>query len=207
MNYPLFFIHNNQLQLHENNETKIIFDNFDQLPDITFAQNWLVIVAALYLQNIDLQNFLTFTQTLKPEEHRCEFVKNLNNVAVYNDSKSTVWQATKHAVDKFHGKKIALFLGGISKGTDRTPLLQHLKNKNVTVFAFGKEAELLTKLCQQFNVTHHSASTLQEALQQYLNLQNNFEILLFSPAGASFDLFKNFEDRGTQFKKLINNLN
>ena len=206
MNYPVFFIHNNQLLLKENNQTKLILDNFDQIPDITFTHNWLIIVAALYLQNIDLQHFATFTQTLKPEPYRCEFIKNLNGVAVYNDSKSTVWQATKHAVDKFSGKKIALFLGGISKGTDRTPLLEHLQSKPVTVFAFGKESELLAKLCQQFNIAHQSAPTLQEALQQYTSQQTNFEILLFSPAGASFDLFKNFEDRGEQFKKMIHNI-
>ncbi len=202
--YPTFFVRNNQILLHQNKKLQLIFDNFDQLPDITFAQNWMVIVAALYLQNIDLNNFATYTQKLKPEQHRCEFVKILNNVAVYNDSKSTVWQATKHAIDKFFDKKIALFLGGISKGTDRTPLLKHLENKSITVFAFGKEAELLASLCKKFNIAHFSASTLEESLQQYLKLQQNFEILLFSPAGASFDLFKNFEDRGAQFKKMIN---
>ncbi|MBP6892485.1 UDP-N-acetylmuramoyl-L-alanine--D-glutamate ligase [Candidatus Babeliales bacterium] len=204
--YPVFFINNNQLLLQENNQIKLILNNFDQLADITFQQNWLVIVAALYLQNIDVQNFATYTKTLKPEPHRCEFVKILNNVAVYNDSKSTVWQAAKHAVDKFSGKKIALFLGGISKGTDRTPLIEYLQNKSIVLFAFGKEAELLANLCQKFKIAHQSASTLQESLDQYLSQQANFEILLFSPAGASFDLFKNFEDRGEQFKKMIHAL-
>ena len=204
--YPVFFIQNNQLLLKKNDQTIIIFHNIDQLCDITFIQNWLVIIAGLYLQNFDLNHFKTYTQTLKPEPHRCEFVKNLNGVAVYNDSKSTVWQATQCAVDKFSGKKIALFLGGMSKGTDRTPLFKHITNKPITVFAFGKEAELLAGLSQKYNISHFQAATLEESFQQYLKLHNNFEVLLFSPAGASFDLFKNFEDRGEQFKKMIQNL-
>lgn len=206
MHYPIFFIHDNQLLLHQNNQTTIIFDNFNQLPDITFDQNWLIILASLHLQNIELKNLLTQTQTFKPEPHRLEFVKNLNGVAVYNDSKSTVWQATQSAVDRFEHKRIALFLGGISKGTDRSPLIKHLQHKNATVFAFGKEAEMLSTMCQQFQIPHYSASTLQESLKQYKNKEQNFDILLFSPAGASFDLFKNFEDRGKQFKTMIHQL-
>lgn len=201
--YPTFFINQNQLLLQHKDETTLVFDNFNQLPNITFTQNWLIILAGLHLQKISLNNFKNLTQSLKPSEHRLEFVKNLHGIQIYNDSKSTVWQATKEAVDSFENKKIALFLGGISKGTDRTPLIQHLQNKNVTVFAFGKEAKLLATLCQQFQINHSSSSTLQESLNVYLTQQNNFEILLFSPAGASFDLFKNFEDRGTQFKKMI----
>ena len=204
MRYPIFFINNNNVVLEHHDQQTIIFDQFDQLPDITFAQNWLIIVATLYLQKISLSNLITLTKTLKPEPHRVEFVRNFNGVSIYNDSKSTVWQATKQAVERFNHKRIALFLGGISKGTDRTPLIQHLANKPVTVFAFGKEAEQLALLCEQFNIVHFKSATLQDALQQYIQHQAKFDILLFSPAGASFDLFKNFEDRGDQFKILIN---
>ena len=204
--YPTLFTHNNQLLLKHNNQTTLIFDNFHQLPDITFAQNWIIILATLHLRNIPFDNFLQFAQNLKPQEHRLEFVKTCHGVQIYNDSKSTVWQATKQAVDKFVNQRIALFLGGLSKGTDRTPLIAHLTNKNITVFAFGKESEIISNLCKKFQIAHESAPTLQDALTAYQEQQTNFDILLFSPAGASFDLFKNFEDRGTQFKKMIEDL-
>ncbi|OGB85998.1 hypothetical protein A3J41_01605 [candidate division TM6 bacterium RIFCSPHIGHO2_12_FULL_38_8] len=160
----------------------------------------------MHLRNIPFDNFLQFAQNLKPQEHRLEFVKTCHGVQIYNDSKSTVWQATKQAVDKFVNQRIALFLGGLSKGTDRTPLIAHLTNKNITVFAFGKESEIISNLCKKFQIAHESAPTLQDALTAYQEQQTNFDILLFSPAGASFDLFKNFEDRGTQFKKMIEDL-
>jgi len=149
--------------------------------------------------------------TVQDQEHRVEFVRNLSGVDIYNDSKSTVWQATRKAVERFKYKKIALLLGGMSKGTNRAPLIKFLTKQNVCVFAFGKEAELLSSLCKKYNVSCHSSATLQQALDQYRLLQsnsgqNNFEILLFSPAGSSFDLFKNYQDRGNQFKKMINEL-
>ena len=201
--YPTFFVQQNQLLLHHNGITTVIFDNFNQLPDITFAQNWIIIIAGLYLQKIDLNSIAPIIQKLKPQPHRLEFVTKLNHAAVYNDSKSTVWQATQSAIDKFKGKKIALFLGGISKGTDRAPLIQYVQNKSITVFAFGKEAKILSDLCTTFQIPYYQSNTLQEAVKQYKTLESNFEILLFSPAGASFDLFKNYQDRGEQFKKMI----
>lgn len=203
INHPIFFIENDLIILQHHDQQEIIFNQFNQLPAITFKQNWLIIVATLYVQKIPLNNLLKLTQTLKPEPHRVEFIRELNGVKIFNDSKSTVWQATQQAVNQFKEQKIALFLGGISKGTDRTPLIKHLQNKPITVFTFGKEADLIAQLCTQYNIDHYKATTLQEALQQYVQLQTNFNVLLFSPAGASFDLFKNFQDRGTQFKQLI----
>lgn len=204
--YPIFFIQNQQLVLKYPDKIEIVFQQFDQLPDITFPQNWLIIIACLYLQKISLDTLLTRATTLQPQEHRVEFVTNLNGVHVYNDSKSTVWQATKHAVERFEHENIALFLGGISKGTDRTPLIEYVHTKSVTVFAFGKEADLLENLCKQFQVPCFKSTTLNDVLDQYLQHQQCFNVLLFSPAGASFDLFANFEDRGKQFKKLIQQL-
>ena len=210
-NYPLFFIEHDKIWFQKNNRTELIFDQLDQLPDITFTQNWLIIIATLYLNNIPLQQMLSIAKTLQPQQHRLEFVRNLHGVKIYNDSKSTVWQATMQAINRFNNPntaapKIALFLGGISKGTDRTPLIKHLQNKPITVFAFGKEANAIEQLCKNYNIRSYASSTLESALQYYLTIQHNFDILLFSPAGASFDLFKNFEDRGSQFKKMIQNL-
>jgi UDP-N-acetylmuramoylalanine--D-glutamate ligase len=202
---PLFFLKNNQLILKQNNEQKIIFDEVNKLPAITFQQNWIIILAALHLtQNLTSQTVQKL-ENLQPEPHRLEFVKMLNGTAVYNDSKSTIWQATEQALKQFENKKIALFLGGLSKGTDRTPLIESLQYKPVTVFAFGKEAPVLQNICKTLHVVHYATDTLQEALIQFQTRSEKFDVLLFSPAGASYDLFKDFSDRGNQFKELIKN--
>lgn len=204
--HPVFYVHENSIVLQEANKQIIIYTNFDQLPEITFKQNWLTIIAALYLQNISLDTINQQAQNFAPQEHRVEWVRNFKGIDMYNDSKSTVWQATQQAVKRFESKKTALFLGGLSKGADRSPLIKFLQNKQVTVFCFGKEATLLATMCTEFKVPHTTATTLQEALIQFMALHNQFEVLLFSPAGSSFDLFKNYEDRGAQFKKMVKEL-
>ncbi|HSW76077.1 MAG TPA: UDP-N-acetylmuramoyl-L-alanine--D-glutamate ligase, partial [Candidatus Saccharimonadales bacterium] len=201
--YPTFYIHKNNAVLDNGSTKIIIFKNIHQLPDVTFPENWLIIIASLYLQKISFDQLNTMARTLQDQHHRVEFVRNFNGVSIYNDSKSTVWQSTHKALQRFKDKKIALFLGGLSKGTNRAPLIQSLAQQNVTVFAFGKEAALLSSLCEKFQVQCYVSTTLQQALEKYLSLQNNFEILLFSPAGSSFDLFKNYIDRGNQFKNMI----
>jgi len=204
--YPTFYIDQNDMVLSTNNQTIKIFKRVDQLPDTTFLQNWIAILAALYLNNIETQTLSDKLYTLQPPQHRVEFVKKINGVSVYNDSKSTVWQATQCAIQRFPYQRIALFLGGLSKGTDRTPLIEYISTQNITVFAFGAQAEILSTLCKNYNVPHLQAETLQQALDLFLQQHQNFDILLFSPAGSSFDLFKNFEDRGTQFKKMIHDI-
>lgn len=203
INYPTYFIEKNNIVLNNGINSKIIFNNVKQLPDITFLENWLIIIAALHIQKISFNHLEKMVQTFKPQEHRLEFIQNVQGVDIYNDSKSTVAQSTKKALSKFVGKKIALFLGGMSKGADRSSLIKSLRNKSITVFAFGKESEMLTAMCKEHNVPCHTAETMQQAVKQYKHHQHNFNVLLFSPAGSSFDLFKDYQDRGNQFKDII----
>jgi len=202
--YPTFYIADDNLILHDTPQEIIIYHSISALPNVTFTQNWVIILAALYLSKIDLEK--CDFQKLTPQEHRVEFVRNFHNVAIYNDSKSTIWQSTKSAIDRFPAKRIALFLGGLSKGTDRTPLIQFLTTQNVTVFAFGTEAKTLGATCKQHNVTCVTTPTLQEAMDHFKEQYQDFDILLFSPAGSSFDLFKDYKDRGDHFKKIVSAL-
>lgn len=201
--YPTFHIQNNTVVLSQNDKKQItIFDNVEALSMYTYAENWVQIIAALYVQKIDLQNLITHTKTIPAQQDRLEKITIYKGTTFYNDSKSTVWQATQQAIMTLKGQSCALFLGGISKGTDRSPLIAYLKDKPITVFAFGKEAKLLQNLCQQYNVTCFACQNLEEALQVCMSnpLPQN---VLFSPAGASFDLFKNYHHRGDIFKQLV----
>lgn len=201
--YPTFYIQNNNIVLSQNNkEQTIIFDQVKSLPIYTYAENWIQIIAALFLQNIDLANLLERLDSIPAQEDRLEKITTYNGTTFYNDSKSTVWQATQQAITALQDESCALFLGGISKGTDRSPLIAYLKGKPVTVFAFGKEAKLLKNICDQYNVECFSSQNLEEALQICMSkpLPKN---VLFSPSGASFDLFKNYHHRGTIFKELV----
>lgn len=202
---PTFYIENNNLVLDQNNQITIIFENINSVPQITFVTNWIVILATLYLQKQNL-SALNFTK-LTPQPHRVEFVGTYHNVKIYNDSKSTIWQSTKQALSLFPDKKIALFIGGMSKGADRSPLFKYIaQQKNNIPFIFGKEQEILTSFCNQYHLPYFEAKTLEQLLEIFKQHHQDFDILLFSPAGSSFDQFKNYQDRGNIFKELIKKL-
>ena len=132
------------------------------LPNTTFLENWITIIAVLYQHGIAIENIVQQLKMLEAPQHRLEFVRNYHNVAIYNDSKSTVWQATLQALQKFPNKRIALFLGGLSKGTDRSELITKIKNTPVTIFAFGDCLDLALTL---LNIQHLLIVQIQKKIR------------------------------------------
>lgn len=200
-----FYIEKNNILFRQNNQTSIIFENIQTLPQTTFLANWIVIIATLYLtkQTIPQEKFAQ----LKPQPHRVEYVTQYKDVDIYNDSKSTIWESTQEALKKFPHKKIAVIIGGMSKGADREPLIKYIaQQKNSIPFIFGKEKELLISFCKLYQVPYFASDTLEELLSIFKNNHQDFDLLLFSPAGSSFDQFKNYQDRGNIFKELVQKL-
>ncbi|MGZ6255215.1 MAG: UDP-N-acetylmuramoyl-L-alanine--D-glutamate ligase [Candidatus Chromulinivorax sp.] len=182
-----------------------IYD-LQNLPELTFDTNWLIIIAACNLWNINLTTILPAIESLSLPDHRLQKIGQKNGSIFYNDSKSTVWQATLQAVNAMDTTKpIFLFLGGLSKGADRTPLLQALEQKNITIFAFGKESKAIANLCKQFNIPCYAHATLDGSWQALLNQLNQPTSILFSPGGSSYDLFKDYQERGEYFNQLVLN--
>ncbi|MBI2352745.1 UDP-N-acetylmuramoyl-L-alanine--D-glutamate ligase [Candidatus Dependentiae bacterium] len=202
--FSTFFIEENNVVLaNTKNEKAVIIKNIDQFPFFTYQENWIQIIAALFLQDDNtIDHIHEKLKTIAPQQHRLEKILIHQETTFYNDSKSTVWQATKAALQKFENQPCALFLGGVSKGTDRTPLIQFLKNKPITVFAFGKEAEMLKTACDHYQIQCSSYKNLQDAVKSCLS-QTLPKNVIFSPAGASFDLFEDYQERGNTFKELI----
>jgi UDP-N-acetylmuramoylalanine--D-glutamate ligase len=197
-----FYVENNGLFLWQNGETITIFNNFNNLPSTTFQENWITILATLYLTGQDLSS-LNFTDCT-PQPHRVEYVGMYKNIAIYNDSKSTICESTKQALSLFLDKKVALIIGGLSKGANREPLIEYIaQQKNITLFIFGEDKNLLASFCNKYQISYFTTKTLQEILEIFKKHHTEFEVLLFSPAGSSFDQFKNYQDRGNQFIKLI----
>ncbi|MEX0940703.1 MAG: UDP-N-acetylmuramoyl-L-alanine--D-glutamate ligase [Candidatus Babeliales bacterium] len=198
---PVFWLKDNKLYEKQNNHTKCIA-HFENMPDI-YPYNWLCINAALSELGISLPTNYIATQSFA---HRMEKVSIINNTIFYNDSKSTLPEATIAAIKRFDQKKILLFLGGISKGIDRTYMFAQLQNKASYILCFGKEAEYLYTQCKAFDIPGSKHQTLEEAFQASIKIARTYDIVLFSPSGASYDLFSNYEERGNIFKKLVFNL-
>ena len=177
-----------------------------QLPPISFIHNWLIIAATLDLLGIELAPLLAKQPHLQIDAHRLEQVATIDGVAFYNDSKATIPHATVAAVAQLaQFKKIILLLGGLDKGVDRTPLIQELAHTGriAHVAAFGAQAQEIARLCTQAKLPCSAHATLEDAFARCTKKEPPGECVLLSPGGASFDLFKNYEERGRRFCELV----
>ena len=200
--HQIYYLENKLIYHTHNNQTQQLFD-CNILPALTFDDNWLVIIAACHLYKIDLATIAPAAQNITLPDHRVQNVGSWQGCNFYNDSKSTVWQATLQAVQSMGNKPVKLFVGGLSKGANRTPLFQVLADKNIEIYAFGKEANQLAQLCARFNIKHSAYATLDAAWQACIkNITTPHEVL-FSPGGSSFDLFVDYKARGDYFTSLV----
>ncbi|MCX7882523.1 MAG: UDP-N-acetylmuramoyl-L-alanine--D-glutamate ligase [Brevinematales bacterium] len=133
-------------------------------------------------------------------EHRLELVTVYNGVEIYNDSKATTVNALQKALESFD-KPIVLIAGGLDKGLDFTLVRDLIHEKAKAVLLIG-EAKDKIDTAWQFPHTI-KLSSLEEAVNQALQIAKSGDVVLFSPGCASFDMFKNYEERGKSFKTLI----
>lgn len=199
----LFWLSSDALMQSNQNDTRLIMP-LEQFPKSSFIENWIIIIAALALQNIPL-NSLSQNEITIPH-HRIEKIAAHRGIDFYNDSKATIMESTQVAVEKLQGRSIILLLGGLSKGIDRSPALKQLKNKVKYLICFGSEAEILHKAAQKQDISSAYYATLEEAVEHAVKYAQAGDQVLLSPGGSSYDLFKNYEERGKRFKELISNL-
>ena len=143
--------------------------------------------------------------TFEGVAHRLEFVRTLDDVQFVNDSKATNVNAVWYALESFQ-QNIILIAGGRDKGNDYTSLVPLVQDKVRVVIALGESAE---KVEQELGVhadQHLGVDSLEQAVQAAHLLAQPGEIVLLSPACASFDMFENYEHRGEAFKQAVHNL-
>lgn len=201
----LFYIDDDRIKAY--NDCKFItLIDVKKLPSISFMENWLIICAVLFISQLPLDNIKEIVANIPLPEHRLEHVTTINGIDLYNDSKGTTTAATVAAVEKLKQRPIILILGGLGKGVDRTDLIKELKQNVKAIVCFGKEREALATACRAFAIPYDITTTLDQALEACLSRATNGDQILFSPAGTSFDQFKNYEERGTYFKECIKNI-
>jgi UDP-N-acetylmuramoylalanine--D-glutamate ligase len=137
-------------------------------------------------------------------EHRLEFVRSLNSVEYYNDSKATNVDATLKAIDAFPGH-LWIILGGKDKGSDYRPLRDPLRDKAKGVLLIGAAAGRIEEDLKGA-VPLIPAGNLNSAIEYSREHAEPGDIVLLAPACASFDQFQNFEHRGGVFKQLVQEL-
>jgi UDP-N-acetylmuramoylalanine--D-glutamate ligase len=139
----------------------------------------------------------------KAVEHRLEFVATIRGVDYYNDSKATNVDATIKALESFPAN-IHLILGGKDKGSDYTVLNELLRQRVKRVYTIGAAAEKIESQIKGVEVVR--AETLENAIRKANAVAEPGDVVLLAPACASFDQFKNYEQRGQLFKEIVRGL-
>jgi UDP-N-acetylmuramoylalanine--D-glutamate ligase len=138
-------------------------------------------------------------------EHRLEPVITVCGINFINDSKATNVNSTWYALECMENDVIWI-VGGIDKGNDYSELFQVVKKKVKAIVCLGKDNRKIMEVFKDKVATIVETTTMEEAVRSSYYLAKKGETVLLSPACASFDLFKNYEDRGRQFKQAIRNL-
>ena len=142
-------------------------------------------------------------------EHRLEFVRELNNVKWYNDSIGTSPASTIAGLNSFD-EDIILLAGGSDKGLDYEEVGKTIARKVRALILTGPTSEKIENATKQAlngkSIEIYYTSNMQESVNLAKDIAKAGDVVLLSPASASFDLYKNFEDRGHQFKDCVNSL-
>ncbi|HSC68872.1 MAG TPA: UDP-N-acetylmuramoyl-L-alanine--D-glutamate ligase [Cellvibrio sp.] len=164
------------------------------------VDNALAALALGDAAGISMDAMLTTLKHFGGLRHRCEYVAEKNGVEFYNDSKGTNIGATLAAIQGLarDPQQLIVILGGEGKGQDFSELVPALKAINSQVILIGRDAPLIEQAVTGATKTTH-ADTMQDAVNKALQLASTGDAVLLSPACASFDMFKNYEDRGEKF--------
>ncbi len=175
-----------------------------RLPGAFNLENVLAASAAACVLGADFEAVRTAAREFKGVEHRLEFVRQIRGVDFYNDSKATSVDAAAKALSAFE-RGVHLILGGKDKGAPYSPLRPLLEGRVRTVFLIGGAAERIAQeLAGAAELVR--AGDLETAVRQSSRQAQPGDVVLLSPACASFDQFQDFEHRGRVFKQIVENL-
>lgn len=204
------FIKNGKLISKIKAEEEIIKTEEVLLPGPHNLQNVLAAISVAKIENIENKNIVKVLKSFKGLPHRLELVKEEGGVKFYNDSFSTTPETTIAAVKAFTNPKI-LILGGSSKKSDFTGLAKEIinpKNNVKSLILIGDEAkrikETLVKEGSFSGQIVEGLENMHDIVQKSKELSQSGDIVLLSPACASFGLFKNYRQRGDLFTKEVN---
>lgn len=139
-------------------------------------------------------------------EHRLEYVITVHGIDFINDSKATNVNAAWYAVESMN-KPFVWILGGVDKGNDYSELIKVAKEKNIkAIICLGAENKKIKESFKSVVNIIEEAKDMHEAVNKSYSIASSGDAVLLSPACASFDLFENFEHRGSEFKKMVRSL-
>ena len=197
------FYNNNEITINLNNNTMTMqelalqgkHNIFNSMAAAMAARVFEVKDTVIRQAMIDFQNV----------EHRLEYVLTVHGIDFINDSKATNVNACWYALESMT-KKVVWIVGGVDKGNDYTELVNMVDEKVKAIICLGENNKQIIKEFKDKVDIIVQASNMKEAVKQSYALADKEDVVLLSPACASFDLFANYEDRGFQFKQEVRKL-
>lgn len=165
-------------------------------------QNIMAAISVAIIIGVDIEVIRSTIINFKPPEHRLEYVATINGIDYFNDSKATNCDSTICALKAFENKRVVLIAGGRDKGTDLTEMVETIKEHAASVVLIGEAADRFEAAMKDLGYLNiNRAASLEEAIDTAGNLK--LGPVLLAPACASFDMFRNFEERGQAFKNYV----
>ena len=208
-------IKSSKIYYGKSNENKCYYDEFGiyyddelviKLDDIILKgkhnyENIMASICAVKQYGVSNNSIRKVLKEFKGVEHRLEFVKEYNKIKFYNDSKATNCVSTNIALKSFKEPTI-LILGGLDRGHSFYDLKDNLSHVKY-IMAYGETRDRIEDFSNDMNIPCYKAETLNEIMNEVKKVMEQGDVVLLSPACASWDQYDKFEDRGQEFKNLV----
>ena len=174
---------------------------------IISEENVLAAIACGFFAGVSISDMADVLRNFRSIEHRIEYVATIDGVPYYNDSKATNTDSTIKALEAFRDGHIILLAGGHDKLTPLEPMMELVKEKTDALILLGAAKERFHKAAVACGVPNIVlADSFEDAVAKAHALAHKPQVVLLSPACSSFDMFKNYPERGNYFKKLVHEL-
>lgn len=159
--------------------------------------------AILIAKRFNIPNYIieSVLENFKGVEHRLEYVDNVNGISFYNDTEATNIKCTQIALSSFNNP-IVLFLGGLERGQNFDDLKPYLKNVKV-IIGIGECRKRVKEFADKNNIENYVFEHLKDGFKKSIEVIKDGDTVLLSPASASWDQYKECEERGKEFKNLV----
>ena len=202
------FMQNGDFVIKWNDTTKVVC-NIDELK--LFGghneENVLAAIACGFFAGVSVEDMADVLRNFRSIEHRLEYVRTLKGVPYYNDSKATNTDSAIKALEAFSKGHIILLAGGHDKLTELEPMMALVKEKCDALILLGEAKERFYAAAQAAGVENIVlADSFADAVHKAYAMAQPPQVVLLSPACSSYDMFKNYPERGRYFKELVNAL-
>lgn len=168
-------------------------------------ENAMAAILLSYLYGIGLDQIVHGLKSFKAIAHRLEFVKTIGGVDYYNDSKGTNVDSSVKAIESFD-RPLIIIAGGYDKKIDYEDFVKAFKKNGKIMVLIGETKDKLKDLCEKHGISWTFAADMDQAVKRARDYAKKGDVVLLSPASASWDMYKSYEERGEDFKNIVGSL-